>query len=260
MLHSFSRTEILIGTQALEKLKTSKVAVFGIGGVGTFVVEALARSAVGELVLVDDDDICLTNINRQIHAMRSTVGQSKVDAMKERVLDINPDAKVTAYKKLYNADSAEELLSDDYDYVVDAIDMVSAKLDLIERCKKRGIPVISAMGAGNKFDPTKLKVSDINDTLMCPLARVMRKELKRRNVKGVKVVYSTEKSVSPIDIDGGCKTNCICTNKDDVDSRSCSTRRQTPGTMSFVPSALGLIIASEVVKDLLEGYLPNREK
>lgn len=260
MLHSFSRTEILIGTEALEKLKKSKVAVFGIGGVGTFVVEALARSAVGELVLIDDDDICLTNINRQIHATRKTVGKSKVDTMKERVLDINPDAKVTAYKMLYNEESADELLSDDYDYVVDAIDMVSAKLNLIEQCKKRNIPIISAMGAGNKFDPTQLEIADINDTKMCPLARVMRKELRRRNVKDVKVVYSTEKPVTPIDIDGGCKSNCICTNKDEIDSRNCTARRQIPGTMSFVPSASGLIIASEVVKDLLGGYLTQKEK
>ncbi len=238
MLHSFSRTEILIGTEALEKLKSSKVAVFGIGGVGTFVVEALARSAVGELVLIDNDDISLTNINRQIHATTKTIGKAKVDVMKERVLEINPDAKVTTYKMLYNADSADELLSDDYDYVVDAIDMVSAKLDLIERCKKRGIPVISAMGAGNKFDPTQLKVSDINDTVMCPLARVMRKELKKRNIKDVKVVYSTEKPVKPLYLDDGI-----------------TSRRPTPGTMSFVPSSSGLIIASEVVKDLLGGYL-----
>lgn len=243
MLHSFLRTEILIGTEGLEKLKASKVAVFGIGGVGTFVVEALARSAVGHLVLIDDDDICLTNINRQLHATRKTVGKSKVETMKERVLDINPDAKVTTYKRLYNSDSAAELLSDDYDYVVDAIDMVSAKLDLIEKCKNRNISIISAMGAGNKFDPTKLQVADINDTIMCPLARVMRKELKRRKIKGVKVVYSTEKPLTPIDID-----------------RDFPSRGQVPGTMSFVPSASGLIIASQVVKDLLDGYLKNREK
>lgn len=260
MLHSFSRTEILIGTQALEKLKSSKVAVFGIGGVGTFVVEALARSAVGEFVLIDDDDICLTNINRQIHATRKTVGKSKVEEMKKRVLEINPDAKITAYKKLYNESSAEELLQDDYDYVVDAIDMVSAKLDLIERCKNKNIPIISAMGAGNKLDPTQLKVADIYETKMCPLARVMRKELKNRNIKDLKVVYSEEKALTPIDIDGGCKSNCICTNKDEIDSRNCTARRQIPGSVSFVPSVSGLIIASEVVKDLITGYLENREK
>lgn len=260
MLHSFSRTEILIGTEALEKLKQSKVAVFGIGGVGTFTVEALARSGVGELVLIDDDDICLTNINRQIHATRKTVGKPKVEVMKERVLEINPDCKVKTFKMLYNEETSEELLSDDYDYVVDAIDMVSAKLDLIERCKSRNIPIISAMGAGNKFDPTKLQVADIFDTSVCPLARVMRRELKKRNIKNIKVVYSTEDPVTPIDIDGGCKSNCICTNKDEIGSRNCTARRQIPGTMSFVPSSSGLIIASEVVKDLIGGYLLKRKK
>ncbi|AFS78735.1 molybdopterin/thiamine biosynthesis protein ThiF [Gottschalkia acidurici 9a] len=249
MLHSFSRTEILIGTEALEKLKNSKVAVFGIGGVGTFAVEALARSGVGELVLVDDDDICLTNINRQIHATRKTVGKAKVEVMKERILDINPDVKVTIYKKLYNSETAEELLSDDYDYVIDAIDMVSAKLDLIERCKNRDIPIISAMGAGNKLNPTMLEVEDIYKTSICPLAKVMRRELKRRNIKDLKVVYSKEKPITPLEIGGGCKTNCICPNKDE-NSRSCTVRRQIPGSVSFVPSVSGLIIASEVVKDI----------
>lgn len=254
MLHSFSRTELLIGTEALDKLKKSKVAIFGVGGVGTFTAEALARSGVGELVLVDDDDICLTNINRQIHALRSTVGKSKVETMKERLLDINPSIVVTTHKMLYNRDSSDSLLSDDYDYVVDAIDMVSAKLDLIEQCKRREIPMISAMGAGNKFDPTKLHVADISETKVCPLARVMRKELKRRNIKNVKVVYSTEDPVVPIEVDGGCKSNCICTNKDEVGSRNCTQRRQIPGTMSFLPSTLGLIIASEVIKDIIGGY------
>lgn len=255
MLHSFSRTEILIGTAALEKLKSSKVAIFGIGGVGTFATEALARSAVGQFVLVDDDDICLTNINRQIHATRKTVGKSKVEEMKKRILEINPDAEVIVHKKLYNQDTAEELLCDDYDYVIDAIDMVSAKLDLIERCKNRNIPIISAMGAGNKLDPTQLKIVDIYETKMCPLARVMRKELKNRNIKSLKVVYSEEKPLVPIDIDGGCVSNCICTNKDEIGSRNCTARRQIPGSVSFVPSVSGLIIASEVVKDLINDYL-----
>ena len=254
MLHEFSRTELLIGTEALEKLKNSKVAIFGVGGVGTFTAEALARCGVGALVLIDDDDICLTNINRQIHALRSTVGKSKVDTMKERLLDINPQIEVTALNRLYNQTSADELLSDDFDYVVDAIDMVSAKINLIEECKKRHIPMISAMGAGNKFDPTKIEVADINETKVCPLARVMRKELRRRKIMNVKVVYSTEDPVVPIEVDGGCKSNCICTNKDEVGSRNCTARRQIPGTMSFLPSTLGLVIASEVAKDLIGGY------
>lgn len=247
MLHSFSRTEMLIGTEGLEKLKKSKVAIFGIGGVGSFSVEALARSGVGSFVLVDDDDICLTNINRQIHATRKTVGKAKVDIMKERVLEINPKANVVVHKELYNSDSAESLLADDYTYVIDAIDMVSAKLDLIERCKNRNIPIISAMGAGNKLNPTMLEVSDIYKTSVCPLAKVMRKELRSRKIKSLKVVYSKEVPIIPQNVGGDCKTDCICPNKD----RTCAVRRQIPGSVSFVPSVSGLIIASEVIKDIL---------
>lgn len=248
-LHSFSRTELLIGTDGLNKLKNSKIAVFGIGGVGTFAVEALARSGVGKFVLVDDDDICLTNINRQLHALRSTVGKSKVETMKARILDINPKAEITTYKELYNSESAERLLANDYDYVVDAIDMVSAKLDLIERCKSRGIRIISAMGAGNKLDPTRLEVADIHKTSICPLARVMRKELRKRGIKDLKVVYSKEEPITPLEIESSdCKTNCICPNKD----RTCTVRHQIPGSVSFVPSAAGLIIASQIVKDLIK--------
>lgn len=248
-LHSFSRTELLIGTDGLNKLRNSKIAVFGIGGVGTFAVEALARSGVGKLVLVDDDDICLTNINRQIHALRSTVGKSKVETMKARILDINPKAEVTTYQELYNSESAERLLQDDYDYVVDAIDMVTAKLDLIERCKKRNIPIISCMGAGNKLDPTRLEVTDIYKTSICPLAKVMRKELRKRGVKDLKVVYSKEEPITPLDIeDSSCKTHCICPKKD----RTCTVRHQIPGSVSFVPSAAGLIIASQIVMDLIK--------
>ena len=248
-LHSFSRTELLIGTKGLENLKNSKIAVFGIGGVGTFTVEALARSGVGKFVLVDDDDICLTNINRQIHALRSTVGKSKVETMKVRILDINPKAEVTTYQELYNSESAERLLANDYDYVVDAIDMVSAKLDLIERCKNRGIPIISCMGAGNKLDPTRLEVTDIYKTSVCPLAKVMRKELRKRGVKDLKVVYSKEEPITPLEIESSsCKTNCICPNKD----RTCTVKHQIPGSVSFVPSVAGLIIASQIVKELIK--------
>lgn len=247
-LHSFSRTEMLIGSQGLEKLKSSRVAIFGVGGVGSFTAEALARSGLGNIVLIDDDDICLTNINRQIHALRSTVGKSKVETMKARILDINPKVEVTAYQQLYNSESAEELLFDDYDYVIDAIDMVTAKLDLIERCKNRNIPIISAMGAGNKLDPTRLEIDDIYNTSICPLAKVMRKQLRKRGVKDLKVVYSREEPISPLNIEGdNCKTSCICPNKD----RTCAVRHQIPGSVSFVPPVAGLIIAGEVVKELI---------
>ncbi|MBM7613903.1 tRNA threonylcarbamoyladenosine dehydratase [Alkaliphilus hydrothermalis] len=246
-LHSFSRTELLIGTEGLNKLKDSKVAIFGIGGVGTFTVEALARTGIGKFVLVDDDDICLTNINRQLHATRSTVGKSKVETMKGRILDINPKAEVITYQELYNSESAERLLATDYDYVVDAIDMVSAKLDLIERCKKMGLPIISSMGAGNKLNPTRFEVTDISKTSICPLAKVMRKELRKRGIKGVKVVYSKEEPITPLTINSDCKTDCICTNK----ARTCTVKHQIPGSIAFVPSTVGLIIASVVVRDLL---------
>lgn len=247
-LHAFSRTELVIGTENLEKLKNSKVAIFGIGGVGTYVAEGLARSGVGSFVLVDDDDVCLTNINRQIHALRSTVGRAKVELMKERILDINPNAIVETKKMLYTSETARDLLRDDYDYVVDAIDMVSSKLDLVERCFHRGINMISSMGAGNKLDPTQFEVTDIYKTSICPLAKVMRKELRKRGVKKLKVVYSKEEPIKPKVVNTDCKTDCICTNKD----RTCSVKRQVPGSMAFVPSVAGLIIASAVVRDLID--------
>ncbi|MDF2612847.1 MAG: thiF2 [Clostridia bacterium] len=253
MLHSFSRTEMLIGTEGLNKLKNSSVAVFGIGGVGSYTVEALARSGVGKLILVDDDDVCLTNINRQIHASRKTVGKSKVDVMKERVIDINPKIEVVTFRELYNAESADRMLSPDYSYVVDAIDMVTSKIDMIQRCQAMGIPIISAMGAANKLDPTQLEVADIYKTSMCPLAKVMRHELRKRGVKKLKVVYSKEKPIKPIDLGGGCRTQCICSNKD----RTCADRRDIPGSVAFVPSVAGLIIAAEVIKDLI-GYVPQK--
>ncbi|MBS4538251.1 tRNA threonylcarbamoyladenosine dehydratase [Clostridium sp. D2Q-11] len=248
MLHEFSRTEMVIGTEGLNKLRNSTVAVFGIGGVGTFAVEGLVRSGVGKFILVDDDDVCLTNINRQIHATLKTVGKPKVEVMKERIQEINPKVEVITFQELYNSESAERLLSEDYDYVIDAIDMVSAKLDLIERCNKMGIPVISSMGAGNKLNPTMLEVADIYDTSTCPLARVMRKELRRKGIDKLKVIYSKEKPIEPKVVEGDCKTNCICPNKD----RTCVERRQIPGSTSFVPSVAGLIIASEVVKDIIK--------
>jgi len=246
-LHAFSRTELVIGTENLNKLKKSKVAIFGIGGVGTFAAEGLARSGIESFVLVDDDDICLTNINRQIHAMRSTVGKPKVELMKARILDINPKVNVITHKMLYNTETSESLLAEDYDYVVDAIDMVSAKLDLIEKCHKRNIKIISSMGAGNKIDPTRFEVTDIFKTSICPLAKVMRKELRKRGVEQLKVVYSKEDPISPKPINADCKTDCICTNKD----RTCTVRHQIPGSMAFVPSVAGMIIASVVVRDLI---------
>ena len=230
-LHPFCRTERIIGKEKLEQLKTKKVAIFGIGGVGSFVAESLARAGIESFVLVDSDDVCISNINRQIHALHSTVGKAKVELMKNRILDINPNAEVEIYKKLYNAESAHELLRDDYDYVVDAIDMVSAKIDLIQRCFENEIPIISSMGAGNKLDPTRFEVTDLYKTSICPLAKVMRKELRRRGVKSLKVVYSKEE---PIKIE-----------KDE------NSRKQSPGSISFVPSVAGLIVASVVVRDII---------
>lgn len=251
MLNEFSRTELLIGKQAVEKLKNSKVAVFGIGGVGTFAVEALARAGVGKLVLIDDDCICLTNINRQLHATRKTVGKPKVEVMKERVLDINPAAEVETYQRFYMPECSEELIHGDYDYIIDAIDTVTAKLDLIIKAKTAGIPVISSMGAGNKLDPTRFEVADIYSTSVCPLAKVMRKELRQRGVEALKVVYSKEVPLKTVNEENaGCKSNCICP---PGTKRKCTIRRQIPGSISFVPSVAGLIIAGEVIKDLIYG-------
>lgn len=246
MLNPFLRTEMLIGSEALDRLKNKKIAIFGIGGVGSFVAEGLARTGVEAFVLIDHDDICVTNINRQIHATTKTVGRSKVEVMKERILEINPKAKVDIFKMLYNGKSAAQLLSSDYSYVVDAIDMVSSKLDLIERCSRLNIPIISSMGAGNKLNPTQLEVTDIHQTSVCPLARVMRAELRKRNILSLKVVYSKEKPLIPLNIES----------KDTLDSISKGNnsiiKRQTPGSVAFVPPVAGLIIASEVVKDIMK--------
>lgn len=249
MLHAFSRAELLIGTEGLEKLKNSTVAIFGIGGVGTFVVEGLVRTGVGHFVLIDDDLVCLTNLNRQIHATRKTIGRPKVEVMKERILEINPKAIVETHQAFYLPDTAESMLRSDYDYIVDAIDTVSGKLDLAVRAQQMGIPIISSMGAGNKMDPTRFEVADINKTSVCPLARVMRQELKKRGVKKLKVVYSKEPPMTPLDIPGAdCNSQCVCPKGAE---RTCTTRRSIPGSLAFVPSVVGLIIAGEVVKDLL---------
>ena len=247
MLHAFSRTELLLGTEALRKLENSKVAVFGIGGVGAFVVEGLVRSGVGKFVLVDYDTVCLTNLNRQIHATRKTVGKSKVAIMKERILEINPKAKVTIHEQFYSQDNALELIENDIDYIVDAIDTISAKIDMVVRAQTINIPIISSMGAGNKLDPTKFEVADIYKTSVDPLAKVMRRELRKRGVNHLKVVYSKEEPLKPLEVNAGCRKDCICTNKD----YTCASKRQIPGSVAWVPSVVGLIIAGEVVKDLV---------
>jgi tRNA threonylcarbamoyladenosine dehydratase len=251
VLHRFSRTELLIGEAALKTLANSRVAVFGIGGVGSYTVEGLVRSGVGKIVLVDDDCICLTNINRQIHATTKTVGKPKVEVMRDRILDINPNAEVAVFQKFYSEETAEELIKKDYDYIVDAIDTVSSKIDLIIRAQEAGIPIISCMGAGNKLDPTRFEVADIFDTSICPLAKVMRKELRKRGIESLKVVYSGEEPVKPEETPGSsCNMSCICPKGT---ARTCTIRRQIPGSIAFVPSVAGLIIAGEVVKDLI-GY------
>lgn len=248
MLNQFSRTELLLGHDNMEKLKNARVAVFGIGGVGGFTVEALARSGVGTLDLIDDDKVCLTNINRQIIATRKTIGQYKVDAAKERVLDINPDAVVNTYKTFFVPETADEFDFAAYDYVVDAIDTVTGKIMLVEAAQKAGTPIISSMGAGNKLDPTAFEVADIYKTSVCPLAKVMRRELKKRGIRKLKVVYSKEKALTPIDdTANSCKSHCICP---PGSARTCTQRRQIPGSTAFVPSVVGLIIAGEVIKDL----------
>ena len=248
MLNQFSRTQLLLGQEGMEKLFQARVAVFGIGGVGGYTVEALARSGVGTLDLIDDDRICLTNLNRQIFATHKTVGQYKVDIAQQRILEINPKAVVHTYKTFYAPQTAEQFDFSQYDYVVDAIDTVTGKLELVEQAEKAGVPIISSMGAGNKMDPTAFEVADIYETSVCPLARVMRKELKKRGIKKLKVVYSKEPPMTPIDdMAISCRTNCICP---PGTARKCTQRRQVPGSNAFVPSVVGLIIAGEVVKDL----------
>ena len=248
VLNQFSRTELLLGHEGMEKLSKARVAVFGIGGVGGYTVEALARSGVGTLDLIDDDKVCLTNINRQIIATRKTVGQYKVDVAEERVHDINPDAVVHTYKMFYTPETASQFDFTQYDYVVDAIDTVTGKIELVEQANRAGTPIISCMGAGNKLDPTRFRVADIYKTSGCPLARVMRTALRKRGVKKLKVVYSDEIPTRPIeDMSISCRTHCICP---PGTARKCTQRRQVPGSNAFVPAAAGLVLAGEVVKDL----------
>ncbi len=248
MLNQFSRTQLLIGKESMDRLAKARVAVFGVGGVGGFAAEAIARSGVGAIDVIDDDKVCLTNINRQIIALRSTVGKYKADVMKERLLDINPDMEVNVHKCFYLPETADEFDFSEYSYVVDAVDTVTAKIDIIMKCKELGVPVISCMGAGNKLDPTMFEVADIYKTSVCPLAKVMRHELRKRGVRSLKVVYSKEKPIRPEeDMSISCRSHCIC--PPDT-KRHCTDRRDIPGSVSFVPSVAGLIIASEVIKDL----------
>jgi len=248
MLHRFSREELLIGAQGLEKLQRARVAVFGIGGVGGYVVEALARSGVGALDLFDGDTVALTNINRQIIALESTVGRPKVEVARERVLQINPACQVEARQLFFTPENAGEVDFSQYDYVADAIDTVSSKIELLRLCREAGVPVISCMGAGNKMDASAFEVADIYKTSGCPLARVMRRELKKRRVRHLKVVYSKEPAMTPVDeMAISCKTNCICP---PGTARKCTQRRQVPGSNAFVPAVAGLIVAGEIVRDL----------
>lgn len=228
-----TRTSFLVGDDGIEKLNNSNIIVFGVGGVGSFTVEALARAGVGNLTIVDFDDVDITNINRQIPALHSTVGKYKVDVMEDRILDINPNINIKKIRSLYNKDTSDEILTERYDYVVDAIDMVSSKIHLIETCEKKGLKIISSMGMGNKLDPTKIVVTDIHKTSTCPLAKVMRKELRDRGIKKLKVVYSTEQPI-------------------ELKKKVINGKKVTPGSVSFVPSVGGLIIASVIVNELLE--------
>lgn len=248
MQNEFSRAELILGKEAMEKLYASKVAVFGVGGVGSFAAEAIARSGIGAIDLFDDDSVCLTNINRQLIATHSALGRKKVEVMKERILDINPSCSVNAFECFYSAQNADSIPLSVYDYIVDAIDTVSSKLTLIERAKREKVQIISCMGAGNKLDPTGFIVTDIYKTSVCPLAKVMRRELRARGIKSLKVIYSKEEPIKPEETEEiSCKTNCVCP---PGATRNCAVRRQVPGSVSFVPPAAGLIIAAEVIKDI----------
>ena len=246
-MDQFARTQLLFGDEAMEKLKNSRVAVFGVGGVGGYVVEALARSGVGAIDLIDDDRICLTNLNRQLIATRSTVARYKTEVMKERILDINPNCAVTEYRTFFLPENRDDFPFESFDYIVDAVDTVTAKISLVVTADEKKIPIISCMGAGNKLNPEMFEVADIYKTSVCPLAKVMRRELKKRGIKKLKVVYSKEKPIRPLeDPSISCYRHCICP----PGTRKCTVRRDIPGSVSFVPPVAGLIIAGEVIKDL----------
>lgn len=244
MNHQFSRTERLLGPDGMDRLYRARVAVFGIGGVGGYVVEALARSGVGALDLIDDDQVCLSNLNRQIIATHRTLGQYKVDVARDRILDINPNAIVRVYHTFYTPETAPQFNFTQYDYVVDAIDTVTGKLELVMQAHAAGVPIISSMGAGNKLDASAFRVADIYKTSVCPLARVMRKELKKRGIHHLKVVYSEEKARTPLpDPQEEAPTAAS-------EQRTGSPKRQSPGSCAFVPAVAGLILAGEVIQDL----------
>lgn len=249
MQNQFSRTQLLLGKPAMNTLSGARVAVFGVGGVGGYVVEVLARSGVGELDIFDDDRVCLTNVNRQLHALISTVGKHKVDVAADRIHDINPRCIVHKYQMFYLPQNADEIDLSQYDYVADCIDTVSAKLELIKRCHELRVPIISCMGAANKLDTTALRVADINKTKMDPLAKVIRKKLRKLHIPRLKVVYSEEEPLKQIEDDTiSCRFHCICPNKD---MRKCTDRRDIPASNAFVPAAAGLIVGGEIVKDLV---------
>ncbi|HBP37563.1 MAG TPA: tRNA cyclic N6-threonylcarbamoyladenosine(37) synthase TcdA [Clostridiales bacterium] len=248
MPHAFSRTELLIGKEALDRLKKCKVAVFGIGGVGSYVVEGLVRSGIGHFVLVDSDKVSLTNLNRQIIATRQTIGRPKVEVARDRILDINPQAEVEIHEVFYLPETAEGLVRPDMDYIVDAVDTVSAKVDLAVRAQALGVPVISCMGAGNKLDPTRFEVADLYQTAYCPLSKVMRRELKKRGVDHLKVVYSREE---PLPAWENAAASAGAQTEQAEPAEPGEGRRRVPGSISFVPSVAGLILAGEVIKDLI---------
>lgn len=249
MSKQFSRTELLIGKDGVNKLYSSHVAVFGIGGVGGYVVEALVRSGLGAIDLIDDDKICVTNLNRQIYATHSTVGKYKVDVAEERILDINPDCKITKFKTFFTPEISSEFDFSKYDYVVDAIDTVTGKIELVMKCHETNTPIISSMGAGNKMHPEMFEISDIYKTSVCPLAKVMRQELKKRGIKNLKVVYSKEIPIKPDDnIEISCKKHCVCP---PGTVRKCTVKHQIPGSNAFVPSTVGLIMAGEIIRTLI---------
>ena len=257
--NQFARTRLTFGKENMEKLYNARVIVFGIGGVGSYVVEALVRSGIGAIDIVDDDKICLSNLNRQLYALQSTIGRDKVDVAEERIHDINPDCKVTKWKTFFMPDTADLFDFSQYDYIVDCIDTVTGKLEIITRAKAIKKLVISCMGAGNKVDPTKLKVADITRTSVCPLARVMRSELKKRRIKRLKVVFSTETAISPQvdEADPDFEDTSGVTPERQTAARKGLPKKQTPGSNAFVPSVAGMIIAAEVVKDLTQFHVTD---
>ena len=254
-MDQFSRTEMILGKEAIDKLAKSSVAVFGIGGVGGSAAEALARTGVGHIALCDDDTVCLTNINRQVIATHKTVGRDKIEVMAERIKEINPEAKVSGVHCFYGKDTAKDVDLCGYDYILDAVDTVTAKLLLVEEAQRLDIPIMSCMGTGNKLDPTRLEVVDIYKTSVCPLAKVMRRELKARGVKKLKLVYSQEQPIIPADDDHlSCKHNCICPPES---AKHCEKRRVLPGSVAFVPPVAGIIMAGEAIKHLISDTNPR---